>query len=70
MQNEKSYHGVLRYTLTIKPNKHYEMKACPRVDENQVYISVLHTFQNVCKRFWGRVEEPDDKLAKLFRFSG
>lgn len=43
-----------------------EMKACPNVEENQFFISVLHTFHNACKRFCGREEELDDKLAELF----
>lgn len=42
-----------------------EMKACPNVEKNQFYISVLHTFHNACKRFCGREEELDDKLAEL-----
>lgn len=43
-----------------------EMKAYPNVEENQFYISVLHTFHNACKRFCGREEALDDKLAELF----
>ena len=42
-----------------------EMKACPRIEENKDYISVLHTFQNACERFCGCDEELNDKLAEL-----
>lgn len=42
-----------------------EMKACPRGEENQFYISVLQTFQNACERFCGRSNDLDDQLAEL-----
>lgn len=40
-----------------------EMAACPRVEDNREYISVLHTFQNACGRFCGLNEDLDNKLA-------
>lgn len=41
-----------------------EMKVCPKVEENQNYIAVLHTFQTACERICGRSDH-DDQLAEL-----
>lgn len=42
-----------------------EMKVCPKLEENQLYIPVLHTFLNACERFCGRNNDFDDQLAEL-----
>lgn len=42
-----------------------EMKACPNIEDDRNYISVLHTFQTACKRFCGWSEDMDDRLAEL-----
>ena len=42
-----------------------EMTACARIEENQDYIAVLHTFQTACERFCGHSNDLDDQLAEL-----
>ena len=42
-----------------------EMEACPRVEENRYYISVLHIFRRACERFCGHSSDLDNRLAEL-----